>query len=199
MKKQPLSLLPLLALLAWAPTAAVEAQAEKAYYGLSIGEIDYSEEFFPGESFADSVSAWHLMVGYQFMEHLAVEGGYGQSKTIRDTVTLAGPLPGQQDEISFETELDKILTIRLLGVLPFEDAGVSLMAGLGYADVEQEIELGVNGTPVASGEVSGNNPTYYFAVQYDWERIALRLGYEKYDFDGDVDAEETSLTFFYKL
>ena len=184
----------LFALLALAAAPAAHAQDGTAYYGLTIGDLDYADE-----PFDDSVSAWHLMVGYQFLDHLAVEGAYGQSKTIQDTVTFPGFLPGTQDEVNYESELDQILTIRVVGVLPFEDAGISLMAGIGYADIEQEIEISVNGQLVASGEVSGNNPAYYAAVQYDWERIALRLGYEKYDFDADVDVEETSLSFFYKL
>jgi opacity protein-like surface antigen len=188
----------LLALLVLAVAPSAHAQDGTAYYGLSIGEFDY-EENIVGEQFADSASTWHLMVGYQFMEHLSVEGAYGQSSRISDTATFPGILPGQQDVVSYDTELDRILTIRLLGVLPFEDAGISLMAGIGYADIKQEIDLGVNGTPVASADVSANNPAYFLGVQYDWERVAVRLGYEKYDFDGDVDATETSLTFFYKL
>ena len=44
-----------------------------------------------------------------------------------------------------------------------------------------------------------NNPGYYAGVQYDWERFAMRLGYEKFDLDGDRDADETMLSFFYKL
>jgi hypothetical protein len=184
----------LLAILSLAAAAGANAQDGTAYYGLSIGEIDYADD-----PFDDSVSAWHLMVGYMFLEHLGVEGSYGQSETIRDTETFVGPFPGLQDEISYESELDQILTIRLIGVLPFEDIGLSLMGGLGYADIEQEIEIGVNGQLVATGEVSGSNPAYYAAVQYDFERIALRLGYEKYDFDAGVDVEEMSLSFFYKL
>jgi hypothetical protein len=57
----------------------------------------------------------------------------------------------------------------------------------------------VNGAPFIHGDASANNPAYFLGAQYDLERFALRLGYEKYDFDGDVDATETSLTFFYKL
>jgi hypothetical protein len=182
-----------------APT--VDAQPDSAYYGIAIGEFEYSEPAppFGTEQFSDSVSSWRLMIGYQFMKHLAVEGGYGQTSTIRDSTTFTGFFPGQQDEIGFETSLDKILTIRLLGVLPFEDVGVSLLAGLAYADVEQEIEITVNGELAASGEISGNNPAYYFGVQKDWDRFAMRLGYEKFDFDGDVDAEEVALIFFYKI
>jgi hypothetical protein len=183
----------LLAFLALAAAPAADAQDGTAYYGLSIGEIDYSEDVF-----SDSVNAWHLMVGYMFLEHLGVEGSYGQSETIRDTET-GFIAPGVSGEFSYESELDKILTIRLVGVLPFEDIGISLIGGVGYADIEQELELGFNGVPLGSIEGSGSNPAYYAAVQYDWDRIALRLGYEKYDFDGDVDAEEISLNFFYKL
>jgi len=184
----------LLALVVLAAAPAAHAQDGTAYYGLAIGEFDYEDNFFQGfEGFSDSASTWHLQVGYQFMEHLAVEGAYGESKTIRDTNILLG------DEVTYDTGLDRILTIRLLGVLPFGKSGFSVMGGLGYADIKQEIDIYVNGQRVLSGDVSANNPAYFLGAQYDFERIALRLGYEKYDFDGDVDATETSLTFFYKL
>jgi predicted porin len=194
MKKHTLATLVFLAAV-FAP--AVQAQDGAAYYGISFGEFDYTDNGFDDDLFADSTSAWHLMVTYQFMEHLAVEGAYGQSSTIRDVRTFPGAAPGEMDEVEFVSELERILTIRLLGLLPF-DNGVSLMAGIGYADVKQEIAVNVNGAPFLSGDVTGNNPAYYFGVQYDWDRIALRLGYEKYDFD-DADASETSLTFFYKI
>ena len=47
-------------------------------------------------------------------------------------------------------------------------------------------------SPVVSGDISGNEPAYYVGAQYDWDRVAVRLGYEKYDFDGDLDVVETS-------
>ena len=198
-----ISAAPLLALLALAAAPAIHAQPESAYYGLSIGEFEYSEDVFGGV-FDDSVDSWRLMIGYQFMEHLAVEGSYGKTSTVRDTttVTLLPPPPfppvPEELEFGFETELSQILTIRILGTLPF-DNGISLMAGLGYADFEQDIVLSVDGVPQLSGEISDSRPSYYLGVQYDWDRIALRLGYEKFDFEGDVDAEEMSLTFFYKI
>jgi len=194
--KKPVITLLALCVLAAAPAA--HAQDGTAYYGLAIGEFDYDENLF-GESFADTASTWHLQVGYQFMEHLAVEGAYGESDTIRATKVFPGLLPGQQDSVTYTTGLDRILTIRLLGVLPFGKSGFSVMGGLGYADIKQEIDISVNGQRVLSGDVSANNPAYFLGAQYDFERLALRLGWEKYDFDGDVDATETSLTFFYKL
>jgi hypothetical protein len=43
-------------------------------------------------------------------------------------------------------------------------------------------------------------------AQYDWDRVALRLSYEKFDFDSEAvlsfvgaDAREVALSFFYKL
>ena len=190
-------LLPLLAFAALAVAPVCHAQFDSAYYGLSIGDLNYDEEAF-GTPFSGSADSWRLMVGFQFMEHLAVEGSYGKSSAIRDT-QLADPVV-----VDFETEFGQFLTIRVLGTLPFEN-GISLMAGLGYVDFDQDVAVSVNGFPFLGGEVSDNRPAYYFGVQYDWDRVALRLSYEKLDFDttididGDVDADETSLTFFYRI
>lgn len=202
MKSLLLTTLALLALLALTP--AIHAQTSgAAYYGLSLGDFEYTEgdEFF-GDLFSDSVSSWHLMINYMFMEHLGVEGSYGKTSTIRDSFTFLTTGPPGSVELGFESEIS-MLTIRLVGVLPF-DNGISLLAGLGYADVDQDIDLSQNGVPSQSIEISENNPAYYVGVQYDWDRIALRLAYQKYDFSGDtfqsdIDAAETTLTFFYKL
>jgi hypothetical protein len=183
-----------------AAPSAVHAQSGSAYYGLSIGEFAYSEAVIIGQDpFDASADSWRLMIGYQFMEHLAVEGGLGKTGTVRDTATFSSPfLPASSLELGLETELSQILTIRLLGTLPF-DSGIMLMGGLSYSDFEQELLFSVNGVPQISAEFSDSQPGYYFGVQYDWDRFAMRLGYEKFDFDGDADAEEVSLTFFYKI
>jgi hypothetical protein len=47
--------------------------------------------------------------------------------------------------------------------------------------------------------LSLGEPTLFAGAQYDWDRVALRLGYEKYDLEGDRDASEVTLSFFYKL
>jgi hypothetical protein len=187
------------ALLAVAATPFIEAQPESAYYGLSIGELDYTDENF-GPRFESSADSWRLMVGYMFLEHLGVEGSYGEASTIRDTatLTLTQQLPPASVEAGFETEISKMLTVRLLGVLPFEN-GISLMGGMGYVSFEQDVILSEDGVPFLSGELNDSRPAYYVGVQYDWDRIALRLGYEKLDFQGRADGDETSLTFFYKL
>lgn len=190
MKAPTLALLALLAL-AIAPTAG--AQDGSAYYGVSFGELDYSEG---GDVIDDTVSSWRLMINYQFMEHLSVEGGLGQSGDIRDTFAVP-TFPTGTVDLDFHAQFSRIFTIRLLGMLPF-DNGLSLMAGLGYSQQKFEFDL-TDGTDSLSGDEDLNTPGYYAAVQYDWERFAMRLGYEKLDFDGDRDGTETMLSFFYKL
>jgi hypothetical protein len=186
----------LLALLALAAAPTIEAQPESAYYGVALGNFDYQENDFFGAPFvSDTVSSYRLMVGYQFMEHLTVEGGYGKTGTIRDTATVNTFPSGTVDlNVSYEFSM---LTIRLLGVLPF-DNGVSLLGGLGYTDMKGKFSF-TDGVDSASGSETTNEPGYYIGAQYDWDRFAMRLGYEKFDFDGDIDVSETSLTFFYKI
>jgi hypothetical protein len=186
----------LIALLALGAASTIEAQPESAYYGVALGNFDYDEKDFGGNSFvADKVSSYRLMVGYQFMEHLSVEGGYGKTGTIRDTATVQTFPSGTANlRISYDF---RMLTIRLLGVLPF-DNGVSLLGGLGYTDMKGDFEF-TDGVNTLSGDETTNEPGYYIGAQYDWDRVAVRLGYEKFDFDGDIDVTETSLSFFYKI
>ena len=188
----------LLALLALAVAPTVFAQPESAYYGLALGSFDYEEgDGAGGEFLSDSVSSYRLMVGYQFMEHLTVEGGYGETGTIRDSASLlVGTPSGPHDvPLDFVSEF-KILTIRLLGVLPLDN--VKLLGGISFSDMKQDIDATFGGQQ-QSFDIDGNETSLFLGAQYDWDRFAIRLGYEGFDFDGDVDAKETTLTFFYKL
>ena len=186
----------LLAVLALAAVHAADAQPESAYYGLALGNFDYDEDVgFAGQRITDTASSYRLMVGYQFMEHLGVEGGYGETGTIRDTATLP-VFPAGTVDLTFGYEF-KILTVRLLGVLPF-DNGLSLLGGIGYSDMRVDLQI-TDGVDSVADDQSLNEPGYYIGAQYDWDRFAMRLGYEKFDFEGGVDVSETMLTFFYKL
>ncbi len=184
--------------LGFASTAT--AQPESAYYGLALGSFDYQEDevapVFSGVS--SDADTWRLMVGYQFMEHLAVEGGYAKTGTIRDTVNH--PFIPSPFELSTEFS---ILTIRLLGVLNL-DSGITVLGGIGYAEMNQDFEIAPQGFAPQSDDVDIGEPTYFAGVQYDWDRFAIRLAYEKYDFSAglfndDIDVDEKTLTFFYKL
>jgi hypothetical protein len=155
-----------------------------------------------GGEFNDSVDSWRVTIGYQFLPHFAFEGTYGKTSTIRDTAE--GSLPST--ELGFESGLDKILGFRALGTFPFEN-GLSLLGGVGFLYLEQDVALSINGTPFFRGEVDRNGQlAFYLGAQYDWDRVAVRLSYEKLDFDSqaalsfvDPDAQEVALSFFYKL
>ena len=82
-------LLTTLALLALASTPAIHAQQRAPRTtASSLGDFEYTEGDEFGDLFADSVSSWHLMINYMFMEHLGVEGSYGKTSTIRDSFTF---------------------------------------------------------------------------------------------------------------
>jgi hypothetical protein len=192
-----------LALLAWCLTPAIEGQLDSAYYGLSIGELDYSNRAAGlGGKLGGSTESWRVMIGYQFLKHFAFEGTYGKTGTVVDAAQ--GLLPS--NELRFDTELSKILGFRALGTVPF-DNGLSLIAGGGFVYIEQYVALSINGAPFLSGDIDrGGQLTYYLGAQYDWERVAVRLSYEKLDFNKEAavifvgaDAHEVALAFFYKL
>ena len=81
------------------------------------------------------------------------------------------------------------------------------MAGVAFVYIEQNVALSLNGVPFLSGEIDRQGQlAYYLGAQYDWDRVALRLSYEKLDFGSDAalifidaDAHEVALSFFYKL
>ena len=56
-----------------------------------------------------------------------------------------------------------------------------------------------DGRSSVSGDADENNLGYYAGVQYDFDHFAMRLGYEQFDLDSGRDANETMLSFFYKL
>ena len=192
-----------LALVASALTPTIEAQLESAYYGVSIGELDYSNQPAGlGGKLGGSADSWRVTIGYQFLTHFAFEGTYGKTGTVRDTAQ--GLVPSH--ELGFETELTQILGFRALGTVPF-DNGLSLIAGGGFVYIEQDVALSINGAPFLGGEVDrGGQLTYYVGAQFDWDRVAVRLSYEKFDFNREAalifvgaDAHEVALTFFYKI
>lgn len=172
----------------------VVAQEGSAYYGLALGSFDLEQDAEEGFSgYSDSADAYHLMVGYYFNDHLAVEGGYGETSDLEATAQLSIPIP-----ISVRvTHEFKILTLRVVGALPF-DNGITLLGGLGFADVDEDFTVELSGFGSNTTGGSYNEMTYMLGAQYDWDRIALRLAYEKYDFS-DLDVSEVSLGFFYKL
>jgi opacity protein-like surface antigen len=189
----------LLVALAMTVAPAALAQPTSAYYGLAIGEFDYREDGGAGfDVVSEKVDSYRLMVGYQFTENLAFEGGWGKTDDVIEPLEVdfgfpVGVVPGT---LKYEFE---ILTVRFLGVFPF-DSGITLLGGLGYADMDWEGSIDFGELGRAEADLSEGDLTYFVGLQYDWDSFAVRLGYEKYDVSEDfVDIDETSLAFFYKL
>ena len=183
----------LLALLTLGVAPAVHAQDGSAYYGVSLGEFNYSES---AVAIDDTASSWKLMINYQFLDHLAVEGAYGQTGDFRSTFSVP-TFPTGTVDLDFKADYTRIFMIRMLGIIPFK-SGLSLMGGLGYSQMKFEFDL-TDGQSSISGDQDENNLGYYAGVQYDFDRFAMRLGYEMFDLDSGRDANETMLSFFYKL
>lgn len=181
--------------LALSPSA--NAQYGTAYYGVAVGSFDYAEENFIGEPLFDaSGDSYRLMVGYMFNEYMAFEGGWGKARSLTDSSDFE--LSGFPYTVDFRSEF-KILTVRLLGVLPF-DNGITLLGGIGYADMDQDASYDIVGLNSQRLETEDGVPTYFAGVQYDWDRVAVRFSYEKYgDYDDVIGIDETSIAFFYKL
>ena len=182
----------LLALLTLGVAPAVHAQDGNAYYGVSVGEFNYNES----GALDDTASSWKLMINYQFLDHLAVEGAYGQTGDFHSTITVP-TFPVGTVDLHYSAEYSRIFAIRMLGILPFK-SGLSLMGGLGYSQMKFEFDL-TDGQSSISGDADENNLGYYAGVQYDFDHFAMRLGYEMFDLDSGRDANETMLSFFYKL
>jgi opacity protein-like surface antigen len=186
----------LIVVLAVAAAPLADAQEGTAYYGLSLGSFDYDEPDPSGIlPISDSADSYRLMVGYLFNDHFGFEGAWGKAGDIRATNTVntqSGPVT-----LDLTTELE-FLTLRLVGVLPF-DSGVTLLGGIGYSEIDQDYTIDVTGVAQVSSDFDLGPMTYFAGVQYDWDRVAMRLAYEKYDFDEDIDGAEVSVSFFYKL
>ena len=107
--------------------------------------------------------------------------------------------PGRRTSSRLRSEF-KILTIRLLGVLPF-DNGISLLGRPRLRRRRSRTSaVNVDGRGASSRRDQRQRARVLRrALNTTGIAFAMRLGYEKYDFDGDLDVVETSMTFFYKL
>ena len=187
----------LLALLALGVTPAVQARPDGVLRPRDRRRSTTTRKTFRRLVLADTASSYRLMVGYQFMEHLGVEGGYGKTGTIRDTRNgvrrFRRPAPSLSTSARVQDADDALAWRPAVRQRHVAARRARLRRHEQEVDCSPMAEFGIGQS--TSRERAG----YYFGAQYDWDRVAIRLGYEKYDFDGDIDVTETMLTFFYKL
>ena len=153
------------------------------YMGFGLGYLDY-EQSDAGLSMSDGTTAYRLFGGYRFNENFAVEGGWGTTSDLKDSVVVGGN--------TFSVNGDyEIMTVRALGAVPFDM--VSLFGGVGFYDADQSVSLSINGAPLGSFDGSDSGATVIGGVEFSLNRVSLRAEYEWFDTDSTIDASVLGL------
>jgi OmpA-OmpF porin, OOP family len=159
---------------------AQEWDGSGAYTGASLSQLRYKER--DGDfSISDTASAYRLLGGYRFNQHFAMEGSWGSSSGIKqsyDDSFLGTPfdLKGK-----FET-----YTLRAVGMLPLRSVG--LFGGVGYYDSDTKWTASAPGLGSESFKIGDDGATLIGGMQFDMNRFRLRLEYEWFDTDSNIDA-----------
>jgi hypothetical protein len=155
------------------------------YLGATVGAFSFEEQDDEvGLTIDDSTYAYHLVGGYRFSAHFALEGGLGRTQHIEESFNGVIPI-GSLDFVNAEFRL---LTVRALGFIPFE--ATSLLGGVGYHDAEIEYRNSIEGpgqvgNRIYSGETSHNGATLMGGFEINLERIDIRAQLEWFEFDGE--------------
>ena len=158
--------------------------------GVFGGMFDYDEDLSaiaPGQSFSDSATAVKVYGGYRFNEWFAVEGSYGKTGDLEETVPLFAPPFGTLNaEVGANYEF---LTVNALGHIAFEK--MSLFAGLGYWDADISVDLTVN-VPgfgqITDNETDSDDGTMLSAgLEWEFDSLAVRGELDWFDVE-EADA-----------
>jgi OOP family OmpA-OmpF porin len=182
-----------LALAALQNAAAQESpEMSGGYLGVALGSFEYEEsEYGFGTLLSDSASVYRIYGGYRFNDNFAVEGTYGETGELEESISLPIPPFGT---FAVDTAVDfEILTVRVLGFLPLKK--VSLFGGIGYADMTGNVSATVVGVPGASASDSADDDgsTLVAGLQFELERVAIRGEFELFDTDSGVDMWDASI------
>ena len=171
--------------LAFVHAAAAQEANSGPYMGFSVGSFSYEEEDEEsGLVIDDTSTGYRLMGGYRFTDNFAVEGGWGKTGDIQDSYTESIPPFGNFTlNISGEYE---VLTVRALGIIPFER--VSLLGGLGYYSADLDLTVGIPGFGEGSASDSDDGATLVGGLEFNLERIDIRTELEWFDVDDGAEA-----------
>ena len=167
----------LLAALA-APGAALAA--DNGFY-VGLASSDVSSDYALTASNADDDRGLKAIVGFRPLDSFAIEANYVDlGETTMPLFCVTTPC----QEASVEAQSLSVSAVGLLA-LPLVD----LYARVGYSKWEQDL------SPFAQKR-DGSDPTYGAGAQVRVGSFALRLEYERFDFDDD-SADLVSLGFTY--
>ena len=161
-----------------APGAAFAAD-NGFYLGLAASDVssDYAAASASG---ADDDSGLKAIVGFRPLDSFAIEANYVDMGETRVPISFS------PSTLSIDSEAFSVSAVGLLP-LPLVD----LYGRLGVARWESELSL-----LGASQKNTGTDPTYGAGAQFRVGSVALRLEYERFDFDDD-SADLVSVGFTY--
>jgi hypothetical protein len=168
-----------------APGAALAAD-NGFYLGLASSDVSSDYELGPAAvADADDDRGFKGIVGFRPLDSFAIEANYvdlGETRVPLATACITTPCP---TEAQIDSQAISVSAVGLIA-LPLVD----LFARVGYARWEYDL------APFATEEREGEDATYGAGAQVRLGSFALRLEYERFDFD-DNSAELVSVGFIY--
>jgi hypothetical protein len=168
-----------------APGAALAAD-NGFYLGLASSDVSSDYDLGPAVADADDDRGFKGIVGFRPLDSFAIEANYvdfGEAR-LPLAVTCAGlTCP---TEATVDSQAISVSAVGMFA-LPLVD----LFARVGYA--RWESDLAVSGSSVESTD---SDPTYGAGAQVRLGSFALRIEYERFQFDDD-DVDLTSIGFTY--
>jgi len=168
-----------------APGAALAAD-NGFYLGLAASDVSTDYDLGPAAvGDADDDSGFKGIVGFRPLDSFAIEANYvdfGESRIPLSVACVTTPCP---TEASIDSQAVSVSAVGLFA-LPLVD----LFARVGYARWESEL------APFGAEEQEGGDATYGAGAQVRLGSFALRLEYERFDFD-DNSADLVSVGFTY--
>jgi len=172
----------LIAALAAASMATIPAQAADngVYLGASVGYASLNEGF-EGEDFDGSATGFKGILGWRFLDWLAVEANYVDFGSMDDDVF--------GEEVGIDTNGVSLSALAFLPVGP-----VDLFARVGIIDWSTDIEIDDFEDIEDFGD-SGTDFAWGAGVQFRLGSLALRAEYESFDLGGtNVNMVSAGLT-----
>ncbi len=169
-----------------APGAALAAD-NGFYLGLAASDVssDYDLGPLAASGDADDDRGFKGVVGFRPLDSFAIEANYvdlGETRMPLAMACITTPCP---NEAQIDSQAVSVSAVGLLA-LPLVD----LFARVGYARWESEQ------SSFSPQEREGSDPTYGAGAQFRVGSFALRVEYERFEFDDD-DADLVSVGFTY--
>ena len=160
------------------------------YIGGSLGtpssDLDWSTDHGP----EDESNGFKAIVGARPLDWLAIEANYVDlGETAVPLLVVCPALVGYlcPDEETFDAQ---VLSVSVLGMLALPLVDLYARVGSARWETQRQVRFG------GEQESEGSDPTYGVGLQGRVGGFALRLEYERFDFDRD-DADLLSLGFTY--